>query len=122
LPWNLPGYVGWKTSFKIYISLGVLKEDDETDLLTTISQNIVFTGIDGRVSIDLGGVFALLSYDKIGPHDFGGLLQFNYNSGISYNRFFKNSIIGYRFFHISDRGIYNGKRLNRHMLELSYPF
>ena len=51
---------------KIYISLGALKQDDETDLLTTFSQNIVFTGIDERVSIDLGGGLALLSsYNEI---------------------------------------------------------
>jgi len=71
--------------------------------------------------LDIGGGGALITEDKIGDHNFGGPFQFAAHSGLSY-KITSKFLVGYRLYHLSDTGIFDGKDLNRHLLELSVYF
>ena len=102
-------------------SIGVLIQDGDSALLSTLGPVIYIRSPGGRVTFDAGGGFALIGEKEVGNHSFGGLFQFTAHGGLSY-RFKWNVALGYRFFHVSDGGIFNGNGLNRHLLELSYSF
>lgn len=103
------------------ISVGSLMQGDEFDLLTTLTSGIAILTFSNRVNMDAGGGFAILSDDVVGQYNFGGYIQFALHAGIHF-RLTDNLYLGYRFFHISDAGIFDGNGLNRHLLELGYAF
>lgn len=106
---------------KINLSGGAIRQDDDTEFFATFTPGIAFSKLGWRVSVDVGGGIALLSDDKIGDHDFGGPFQFAAHIGINY-KIGWNIVLGYRFYHMSDGGIFDGEGVNRHLFELSLQF
>jgi hypothetical protein len=121
LPWSWRTPFEWILGTGINGSVGVLIQEGDTALLATLGPVISISSPGGRVTIDTGGGFALISEQKVGNHSFGGPFQFTAHGGLNY-KFKWNVALGYRFFHVSDGGIFNGNGLNRHLLELSYCF
>lgn len=122
LPWILFDGNQFVLSPNVNLSAGLLKQDEETDIFATISSNLVLTGFDGKASFDIGGGFALVGDDRIGDHKFGGPFQFNYNFGLKFHKVYNKFGLGFRWYHISDAGINDGKGLNRNIIELIYEF
>jgi len=121
LPWSWRVFSNWILSTRLNASLGAITQGKDAGFFTTLSPGIALSPSGGRLTLDTGGGFALISEDKLGRHDFGGPFLFAAHGGISYE-FGWNLALGYRFFHLSDGGIYNGHGLNRHLLELSHRF
>ena len=119
--WKVGRNKNWIIQTMLSYSVGVLTQSDDSGFLATIGPVILLNHTPTGLIFDLGSGIALLSDEKIGNHDFGGSFQLTAHAGISY-RVFQNIAVGYRFFHISDAGINNGKGLNRHLLELSHRF
>lgn len=122
LPWIFYKNNFFYINMNVNISGGLIKQDNAKDFFSTFSSNLVFTGFNGRASADIGGGFALISDDFVGEHKFGGPFQFNYNWGVTLHRLFKNLGVGYRWYHLSDAGIFNGKGLNRNLIEVFLEF
>ncbi|MEM2936735.1 MAG: acyloxyacyl hydrolase [Candidatus Bathyarchaeia archaeon] len=121
IPWTLRVFSNWILSTRLNASIGIMTQGNDTGFFATLSPGIAISPYGGRLMLDTGGGLAITSKDKLGHHDFGGPFLFAAHGGISYE-FPWNLAIGYRFFHLSDGGIYNGHGLNRHLLELSYHF
>lgn len=121
-PWQSEFIPGFILHTKTSMSAGVLEQDNDNELLTTLSQLIVLANETNEISFDLGGGVALVGDDRIGNHNFGTMFQFNYNIGITLIDLFNDISAGYRWFHLSDGGIGDGQGLNRHILELRYDF
>lgn len=121
LPWTWRVFSDWFLSTRINGSAGVIMQDDDAELISSLGPGIALGRPKGRLSLDTGGGITILSDYKIGSHDFGGPTPFTVFGGISY-RLVRNVAVGYRFHHISDAGIFDGKGLNRHLLEISYRF
>lgn len=122
LPWIFYNNELFKINTNLNISGGLIRQDDDSDYFGTFSSNLVLTSINNKASADIGGGIALISDDRVGEHNFGGTFQFNFNWGISYNKIFKNLGIGYRFYHLSDAGIFDGRGLNRNLIEIFFEF
>lgn len=105
----------------VNFSLGAFKQGEETDLLSTLTSGIILFTLNKKINLDAAGGLAFLSDEKIGEHNFGGYVQFALHTGIHY-RLTNNLFFGYRFFHISDAGIFDGNGLNRHLVEIGYAF
>ncbi|HSE83214.1 MAG TPA: acyloxyacyl hydrolase [Thermodesulfobacteriota bacterium] len=121
LPWAWRLFPDWFLSTRITGSAGVITQDDDTGLISSLEPVIALSRTGGRLLLETGGGITILSDNKLGGHDFGGPNLFTVHGGISY-RILKNIAVGYQFHHISDGGIFDGKGLNRHLLELSYRF
>ncbi len=106
---------------KINISAGGLKQNNDIGYIFTLSSGLALFALDNKAILDIGGGGALITEDKIGDHNFGGPFQFAAHSGLSY-KITSKFLVGYRFYHLSDTGIFDGKGLNRHLLELSVYF
>lgn len=121
-PWVSTALPGFLVYTKSSLSVGVMDQDGDSEVLTSFSQLIEITNENHDIAFDLGGGIALLGDDKIGNHDFGTVFQFNYNLGLTLINLYKDISLGYRWFHLSDGGIGDGQGLNRHTLELVYMF
>lgn len=122
LPWIFYSNEIFYVNMNVNVSGGLLKQDNDKDYFSTYSSNLVVNALNGRLSADIGGGFALISDDFVGDHKFGGPFQFNYNFGVTLHRLFKNFGIGYRWYHLSDAGIFDGRGLNRNIIEIMYEF
>lgn len=122
LPWIFYKNGSLYVNMNVNVSGGVLKQDNDKDYFSTVSSNLVVNAFNEKLSADIGGGFALLSDDFVGDHKFGGPFQFNYNFGVKLHRIFRNFGIGYRWYHLSDAGIFNGRGLNRNIIEVFYEF
>jgi hypothetical protein len=120
-PWSWRTVFDWVIGARANGSVGALIQGGDTALLTTLGPVMSISSPSERLSFDAGVGLALVSKKKVGDHRFGGLFEFTAHGGVNY-RFPWNVALGYRFYHISDAGIFNGKGLNRHLLELSYRF
>lgn len=119
--WEVGRNKNWNIQTMLSYSLGGLTQSDDTGFLATSGPVISFSNVPTGLIFDAGGGIAFLSKERVGKHNFGGNFQFTLHAGVSY-KVYKNLAVGYRFFHISDAGINNGKGLNRHLIELSYRF
>jgi len=106
---------------EVNLSLGALKQDQDIDFISTLTSGIAIITLNKNVILDAAGGFAFLSDDQIGAHNFGGYFQLAAHTGIYY-KLNQNVLVGYRFYHISDAGIFDGHGLNRHLLEIGYSF
>lgn len=106
---------------KLNFSAGGLKQDDDFGYLLTFSGGLALFAYDKKIILDLLGGGALLTEEKVGGHNFGGNFQFAAHGGLGY-KITDRVLVGYRFYHLSDAGIFDGNGLNRHILELSYYF
>lgn len=102
-------------------SFGGLKQRDDIGGLATFGPGLALSTYSEQLYFDIGGGLAFLIDEKIGNHDFGSFIQYSAHGGLSY-KFYNNLFLGYRFFHISDGGIFDGHGLNRHLFELGYRF
>jgi len=102
-------------------SLGSLKQDEDFGFFSTLTTGIAIFIFNKNLILDAAGRLAVLTDDQIGEHNFGGHLQFAAHTGIYY-KLTHNVLAGYRFYHISDGGIYDGHGLNRHLLEIGCSF
>lgn len=105
----------------VNLSLGSLKQNEDFGFCSTLTSGIAIFTFNKNLILDAAGGFAILTDDQIGEHNFGGHLQFAAHTGIYY-KLTHNVLAGYRFYHISDGGIYDGHGLNRHLLEIGYAF
>jgi len=121
LPWSWQPFSDWVISPRWDLAGGVIRQDEDTELLITFGPSIAFSRTGWPVSVDGGVGLAFLSNDKIGDQDFGAPLQFTAHGGISY-KFVRHFALGYRFHHMSDMGFFDGKGVNRNLLELIYYF
>lgn len=122
LPWIFYINDSLYLNMNVNVSGGLLKQDNDKDYFSTFSSNMVLNAFNSRLSADIGGGFALVSDDFVGDHKFGGPFQFNFNFGLTLHRIFKNFGIGYRWYHFSDAGIFDGRGLNRNIIEIMYEF
>lgn len=121
LPWSEQLYWGWSIRSRFNFSLGAVNQGGDTDFFATLGPELALSHKWLPLIIDGGGGLAFLSDSRIGRQNFGGILQFNAHGGISCEILW-NIAIGYRFFHISDAGLFDGHGINRHLIELIYRF
>ncbi len=120
LPWIWQYSEAWGLQSKRELTAGVIEGGSQTEIIAGIGPTFSLLG-SGDLSLDAGVGVLVLGDDEIGDQDFGGLVQLTVHSGIGY-RITRHVRLGYRFFHFSDAGIYGGRSLNRHLLELGYTF
>ncbi|HSG31421.1 MAG TPA: acyloxyacyl hydrolase [Thermodesulfobacteriota bacterium] len=106
---------------KLNFSAGGLKQKKDTGYFFTLSGGLALFAIDNKLVFDLAGGGALVTEDDIGEHNFGGPFQFAAHGGLAY-KLTEKFLVGYRFYHLSDAGIFDGRGLNRHLLELAFYF
>jgi len=123
LPWERYSQSGWGVGTRLMASAGVLYGSGDTALVVSLIPLIAFGSKDGRFSVDLGAGGALLSRQRFGIQDYGGLFQFALTAGASVP-IYKTIGLGYRFMHYSDAAIYgpHNTGVDFHMLELIYRF
>lgn len=121
LPWGWYPHSSWGVATRLMASAGVLHGSGETGLVASFIPLVAFGSKDGRFTFDLGVGAALLSRQRFGKQDYGGLFQFGLTSGVSVP-LYKRLGLGYRFLHYSDAGIYKGENsgADLHMLEVIY--
>lgn len=120
LPWSVQ-YSNWIIRIRANASLGAINQGGDTDFFTTFGPELAISNERFPLLIDGGGGIGFLSDDRIGRQNFGGILQFNAHAGLSCEILW-NVALGYRFFHMSDAGIFDGHGVNRHLFELIYRF
>jgi hypothetical protein len=121
LPWRWRPYLDWVIATRWNLDGGLIRSRGDNELLITSGPGVAIRKNGWPIWIDGGVGLAFLSNDKIGTRDFGAPIQFTAHGGISYN-FGWNLVLGYRFYHMSDAGFFDGKGVNRQLLELSYHF
>lgn len=121
LTYKLYDNLGLYLKPKLNFSAGGLKQDDDFGYLLTFSGGLALFAYDKKIILDLLGGGALLTEEKVGGHNFGGNFQFAGHGGMVY-KITDHVLMGYRFYHLSDAGIFDGNGLNRHLVELSYYF
>jgi hypothetical protein len=121
LPWRWQPYSHSVISTRWNLEGGLIRSEADKELLVTSGPGIAISKNGWPVWLDGGVGLAFLSNDKIGKRDFGAPIQFTGHAGISYN-FGWNLVLGYRFYHLSDAGFFEGKGVNRQLIELSYHF
>ena len=102
-------------------SAGGLKQGKDIGYLFTLTMGMAMFALNNRLIVDLSGGGALVTEDKIGEHNFGGPFQLSAHTGLSY-KITERFLAGYRYYHLSDAGIFDGRGLNRHLVELSIIF
>jgi hypothetical protein len=103
----------------VNLSFGSLKQDQDIVFFSTLTSGIAIIALNNSMILDAAGGFAFLTDDQIGARNFGGYFQLAAHTGIYY-KLTQNVLIGYRFYHISDAGIFDGHGLNRHLLKIGY--
>jgi len=124
LPWERYSQSGWGVGTRLMASAGVLYgSEGDAALVVSFLPLIALGSKDGRFTVDLGAGGALLSRQRFGIQDFGGLFQFALTAGVSVP-IYKKIGLGYRFMHYSDAAIYGPHNTGAdfHMLELIYRF
>jgi hypothetical protein len=122
-PWLKTLKSGWTIDSRLMASAGLLRSSDTNALAVSVIPGAAIHSRGGRLVIDAGAGFALLSRHTFGLQDYGGPFQFALTGGVSLpigSRFG----LGYRFLHYSDAGL-NGNGTTGadfHMLEISYRY
>jgi hypothetical protein len=126
LPWDWRGPSGWGLTPQLNTSLGALNGGGETGFIGSVGTAIVLNKTGSGFSTDFGINANFLDRRQFGRQDFGSILQFGANLGISYC--FNNGIkFGYHIQHISNGHIFYPSStanpgLDMHMLGTSYVF
>jgi len=123
LPWSWYSRSGWGVGTRLTGSAGALSWAGETGFIGTLVPGIALGSKDGRISLDVGTGFALLSDYRFGNQDFGGPFQFVGHLGVSIAVYHALGM-SYRFQHYSDGTIYgsDSRGVNLHMFEVSYRY
>jgi hypothetical protein len=123
LPWQRYGESGWGFDTRLMLSAGLLRAAQKNGLVVSVIPELGFRKKDGRLVLDMGAGFALLSHYEFGTQDYGGPFQFALTAGLSFP-VYKQFGLGYRFLHYSDAAV-NGDDTTGadfHMLEVYYHF
>ena len=123
LPWAWYSQSGWGVGTRLMASIGALYGSGETALVVSFIPLVALGSKDGRFTLDLGTGGALLSRQRFGTQDYGGLFQFALTAGVGVP-LYKRLGVGYRYLHYSDAGIYGPQTTGAdfHMLEIIYRF
>jgi hypothetical protein len=99
---------------------GVVRQDEDSAFLLTFGPGLAFNREGLPLILDGGVGLGFISEPELGERDFGAPLQFTAHGGIGFR--VGHLYIGYRFHHMSDMGFFDGKGMNRNLLELGYAF
>jgi hypothetical protein len=122
LPWrfNLTSDIAMNT--RLNASAGVLDGGGTQGVIATIGPGVVIEKKGGRVQLDIGGGFLVMSEDVYGNQDFDEETQLYCHIGLNY-LLDRNWVAGYKFHHISNAGFHDtNPGLDFHLLELSYRY
>ena len=121
LPWRAETTLG-SVLTRLDLSASYLEgADDDEGFLVGVGGNLVWLPGNGPVELEVGFRPAWLSDDVYDEDDYGGALQFLSHAGVALrlDRF----VIGYRYQHMSNAGIYNeNDGLNLHLFGLGGRF
>lgn len=118
--WEWPR--GWEGRYRWHFSAGTLTAKSDWGFFSTTGPSVAFTYWPWRLTFEVGTGAAYVSDEKYGDQDFGGPVQIVGHGGFSYH-FPGHMVLGWRFHHFSDAGIYGKNRgVDLHFLELSYHF
>jgi hypothetical protein len=126
LPWEWRTTSGWGLSPQLDIMAGILNGGDETGFIGSVGPSIVLDKPGIGLELELGINADILDRREFGKQDFGSILLFGANMGITY-RFYHGIGIGYRLEHLSNGHIFypNGTSntgLDLHMVTLDWRF
>jgi hypothetical protein len=130
LPWEWYSQSGWGIGTRFLVSAGALHVDtdvpnakDKTAFISTFVPGISLGRKDGRISLDTGAGFALLSEYKFGTQNMGGPFQFVWTLGAKVALYGPLGL-GYWYQHVSDATIYGSQSrgFDLHMVELIYRY
>ena len=122
LPWNWNIGSGWHLAPVVEINAGALHGGGDTAFVGSAGPGMFLQSPSKCLAL-LGGLNpSFISEDNIGDEELGGPLQFTLHIGLSYT-IQQRWIIGYRFQHMSNAGIYSANPgINMHMLVIGFRF
>ncbi len=123
LPWRHPYASGWGWSLGLLVSTGVIQGAEKTGVVASGVPLVVFASPNGRVSVDAGAGFALLSRHRYALQDYSGPVQAALTLAVT-SPLYRLIGIGYRFMHYSDARAYGYHTTGAdfHTVELLYRF
>ena len=105
LPWEWRTSSGWGLATQTSVSAGALVGGDETGFIGSVGTGLVFDRLGNGIALEMGINADLLDRRKFGRQDFGSILLFGANVGLSY-RFSCGLGISYRIQHLSNGHIF----------------
>ncbi|MFU8848959.1 MAG: acyloxyacyl hydrolase [Opitutales bacterium] len=121
-PWLWDLKEDWKLLFEFEWSAGVFDGEGETAGFFKFAPQLRFQAPKLPVHVILSSGPSLITEDKFGKLDLGGVFQFTSAVGIDW-QINESWTVGYRFQHISNAGIYsNNDGLDLHSLSVDFRF
>lgn len=123
LPWESYSESGWGIGTRLLVSAGAVRAAGDTGFIGTLVPGIALGDKSGRISLETGFGFALLSDYKFANQNLGGPFQFVWNMAVR-AVVYRGVGVGFWYQHISDATIYgsDSKGFNLHMVEISYKY
>ncbi len=126
LPWDWRTSSGWGLAPRLETSVGALVGGDETGFIGSVGTGLAFNKPGNGIALEAGVNLSLLDRRQFGRQDFGSILLWGANMGLSY-RFASGIVIGYRIQHMSNNRILYTSRtpnpgVDMHMIGVSWNF
>jgi lipid A 3-O-deacylase len=120
LPWKWRPISDLVINVDLNSTIGAYNTREINGFIFSTGPGFTLRNVGSRYALDLGTRVAFLSDENLGKKDFGGKLNFISHVGVKI-KLDINVIVGYRFEHMSNAGIYKyNPGINWHAIEFEY--